>query len=320
MSTLILSRADVRGLLDMSAVIESVEKAFREMERGEAQMPPKSYLVLEKGDFRAMPAALPGAVGIKWVNVHPGNPARGLPTVMGILIFSDPGTGYPMAVMDATEFTAYRTGATAAIASKHMARPDSHTLGLIGAGRQSYAQVMAHALLFKLKQINVFDQWPHAAEKMVRSFPKLPIRVATAQEAAASDILCTITPSRTPVVKKRWINPGTHINAVGADAAGKEELEPSILKAAVVVVDDMEQATMGGEINVPVKAGLFKSEDVYATLGEVISGKKKGRRSSEEITIFDSTGVAIEDIAVARLIYQKACVSGDYHSTNFVEG
>jgi alanine dehydrogenase len=321
MSTLLLGGSDVLGLLGMPAIIEAIEKAFRDLEKGRAQMPPKAYLFLEQGDFRAMPAALPGAIGVKWVNVHPQNRYRGLPTVMAILIYNDPDTGYPLAIMDATHITAYRTGATAAIASKHLARPDSDIMGIVGAGRQAYTQIMAHARLFDFKAIRVFDVSDAAVEKLAGSFPEYPVKASALEEAAASDIVCTLTPSRSPYLRKEWIMPGTHINAIGADAEGKEELEPAILKGAVIVVDDLRQAGMAGEINVPVSKGLLSVDEVWGTLGEVIAGRKPGREDRNTITVFDSTGVAIEDIAVAKYVYEKAKQEiGGYMSLDLVEG
>ncbi|MBI2861066.1 MAG: ornithine cyclodeaminase family protein [Chloroflexi bacterium] len=319
MPTLFLSGSNIKGLLDMSEVIGAVEEAFRESSREEVQMPAKSYLTLERGDFRAMPASVPGAAGVKWVNVHPRNPSLGLPTVMATIILNDPLTGYPLSIMDATEMTAYRTGATAAIASKYLARPGAQTLGIVGAGRQAYTQIMAHAELFDLKAIRVFDPAKAAVTKLIEHFPQYPIKEASLEEAVASDILCTVTPARSPVVRREWVLPGTHINAIGADAAGKEELEPPVLKEAMVVVDDIRQATTSGEINVPIAGGLFTIDDIHATLAEVISGQRPGRESEETITVFDSTGIAIEDIAVARMIYEKAKGSPDYLSLKFVE-
>ncbi|MFC1870255.1 ornithine cyclodeaminase family protein [Chloroflexota bacterium] len=318
MSTLILSKEDVQGLLDMAATIKAVEEAFRDWVEGRASMPPKAYLTVEKGDFRAMPAAIPGAVGMKWVNVHSQNPSQGLPTVMALLIYSDPATGYPLAVMDATDITAYRTGAAAAIASKYLARKDARTLGIIGAGRQAYTQLMAHAELFEFRQIKVYDPLESAVEKFIQSLPKYPVQACSLEEAAASDIVCTVTPARELVLKKEWVIPGAHINAIGADAVGKEELEPSILKGAVVVVDDLRQASASGEINVPIARGLLHTDEVYASLGEIISGQKKVKRDEKTITVFDSTGAAIEDVAVARLIYDRACQSGNYLTVDFV--
>ena len=317
MSTLILGKNELKDMLNMSSVIQAVEQAFRDWTEGKGTMPAKSYLSLDKGDFRAMPAALPGAAGVKWVNVHPRNSERGLRTVMAVLIYSDPDTGYPLAVMDATEITAYRTGATGAIASKYMARRDSHVLGVIGAGRQAQTQIMAHSELFDLQAVKIFDVNPSAAEKLANTLGKFNARPATVEEAAASDIVCTVTPARSPVLKKAYIHPGIHINAVGADAEGKEELEPSILNEAVVVVDDLRQASASGEINVPISKGLYSASRVYSTLGEVISGYKPGRPSPDSITIFDSTGVAIEDIAIAKLIYEKA-IMRDFPSVELV--
>lgn len=310
MPTLILDKNAVSGSLDMPAVIGAIEQAFRDWTDGKGAMPAKSYISLDKGDFRAMPAALPGAAGVKWVNVHPQNPRHGLPTVMAVIIYSDPETGYPLAIMDATDITAYRTGATAAIASKHLARPDSHTLGLIGAGRQSYTQITAHAELFKLETIRVFDLMPAAADTLVRAFPGFNIQRCSLEETAASDIVCTVTPARAPVLKKSMVRPGTHINAIGADAEGKEELEPALLKEAVVVVDDLRQAAASGEINVPVANGYYSPAEIYSTLGEIVACKKPGRTDANAITIFDATGVAIEDVAVARLIYERTKSDG----------
>jgi len=222
MATLLLDRNAVNNLLNMSDVLYVVEDAFRMWGEGKGSMPTKAYLLLENGDFRAMPAALPGCAGIKWVNAHPRNPSRRLPTVMAVMIYNDPETGYPLAVMDATRITAYRTGAAAAIASKYLARRDSSTIGIIGAGRQAYAQLLAHAELFNLRSINVFDISKDAMDNLIRSFPEYSIKSCSLQETVASDIVCTLTPSRDPIVKKEWINAGTHINAVGAVLAVSE--------------------------------------------------------------------------------------------------
>lgn len=319
MPTLLLSKNDVLGLLSMPAVIEAVEQALKEYDLGHARMPHKVYLDTENGDFRAMPASLLGAAGIKWVCAYPGNPAKGLPNVMATLIYSDPATGYPLAIMDAMDITAYRTGATAAIASKYLARPDSTTLGLIGAGQQAYAQLAAHAELFRLRKVKVFDIQPAAAQRLIKFFPQHAVEACQLQEAAAADIVCTLTTARKPFLQRQWILPGTHVNAIGADGPGKQELEPAILKEAMVVVDDLQQAVAGGEVNVPISQGLYKAEQIHATLGEIISGRKPGRRDRKAITVFDSTGLAIEDIAVARMIYEKARASGGYQSINFMD-
>jgi alanine dehydrogenase len=319
MPTLLLNKKDVQNLIAMEEVIPVVEKAFKELTEGKGAMPSKVYLTVKDGDFRAMPAALPGAAGMKWVNVHPGNPLKGLPTVMAVLIYNDPATGYPLAIMDATESTAFRTAATSAIASKYLARKNSTTLGIVGAGRQASTHIMAHRLIFDFKEIRVFDISSEAVARLIKGFPESPIKERSLEETVKSDIVCTLTPAHQPVVKSRWIMPGTHINAVGADAQGKEELEPSILNDAMVVVDDLRQASHGGEINVPLSKGLFKKQQIYATLGEIITGIKTGRTDNKIITVFDSTGLAIEDIAVARLLYEKARNNGTGLTVNLVD-
>ncbi len=320
MPTLVLGKKEVLPLLDMKEIVAVVEEAFGAWARGRVAMPPKSYLTLEKGDFRAMPAAIPGGAGLKWVNVHPGNPARGLPTVMAVIIYNDPETGYPLAVMDGTDITAYRTGAASAVASRYLARPESRTLGLVGAGRQAYTQLAAHAALFNLELVKVYDIQPAAVERLILAFPHHRIEARTLADTVASDIVCTATPAREPVVKKAWVLPGTHINAVGADAHGKEELEPEILSTARIVVDDIKQASTSGEINVPLSRGLLAPERIYGNLGEIVAGLKPGRASPDEVTVFDATGLAFEDIACARLLYEKANGRPGYLSLNFVEG
>ena len=319
MPTLLLAREDTLKCLTMPEVIRAVEQAFTDYATGKAIMPSKAYLTLPLGDFRAMPAAVPGAAGLKWVNVHPGNHSKGLPTVMAVVIYSDPDTGYPLAIMDATDITAYRTGAAAAIASKYLAKTDAKTLGLVGAGKQAQTQLLAHSEFFKFDEISVYDRSPEATDAFKRLFPKYPIKIVSLEEACGANIVCTLTPSRAPIVKREWVKAGTHINAIGDDAPGKEELEPEILADAMVVVDDIEQSTHAGELNVPVSTKLFAANQIYATLGELTSGKKPGRRDDKSITIFDSTGLAIQDIATARFIYEKACSEATGFNFDFIQ-
>jgi ornithine cyclodeaminase/alanine dehydrogenase-like protein (mu-crystallin family) len=238
---------------------------------------------------------------------------------MGIIVYSDPNTGYPLAIMDATEITAYRTGATAAIASKYLAPDNSRTLGIVGAGQQAYTQILAHMELFTFDLIKAFDISETAVEQLIKSFPAAPIKMCSLEDTLYSDIVCTLTPTCEPFIKRKWIMAGTHINAVGADAAGKEELDPSILRDATIVVDDLEQAGTSGEINVPLKQGLISTRDIYATLGEIVCGNKKLLLEDNTITVFDSTGLAVEDLAVSNLLYTKAMLMGGYLSLNLVD-
>ena len=319
MSTMILTAKDVCALINMKDVLHVVEEAFIFWAKGKGAMPAKAYLLVENGDFRAMPASLYGCAGMKWVNAHPKNSSHGLPSVMAVIIYNDPLTGYPLAIMDGTAITAFRTGAAAAIASKYLARKNSQSLGIIGAGRQAFTQILAHSEVFKFKVINVFDISRSAIDKLIYLLPDYPINSCPVEEVVKSDIVCTLTPAREPFIRANWIKPGTHVNAIGADAAGKQEFDPSILADAIVVVDDIRQAIASGEINVPIAQRLFKVDQVYATLAEIVFGIKKGRENNSDITLFDSTGIAIEDIAVAKLIYEKAQLSGGHTSVELVD-
>ncbi len=190
MPTLLLDRNAVRNLMRMADIINVVEEAFKMLGEGRGKMPAKTYLSLERGDFRAMPAALPGCAGVKWVNVHPQNRSLGLPSIMAILIYSDPETGYPLAIMDATEITACRTGAAAAVASKYLARPDSHTIGIIGAGFQAHTQILAHAESFNLISINVFDVSQATVDKLMRSLSQFLIGNCERERINLSTVAC----------------------------------------------------------------------------------------------------------------------------------
>lgn len=312
--TLILGRKDVAKLVDVKSAIRAVEEAFAEYGRGRARMPPKIYLDLPEfaGDFRAMPSWVRKfkLCTLKWVNAHPRNARFNLPAVMAVVIVSDPKTGFPLAIMDGTLATALRTGAGGAVAAKYLARRDSSVVALVGCGVQARAQLAALREIFRIKDVRVWGHQKSLAARFIRSMKK-PGEVMTAAKniqecVAGADIVVTTTPSRKPIVQSRWIKDGTHINAIGADAPGKEELDPEILKRARVVVDDLEQAGHSGEINVPVARGIFKPKNIYATLGEVVAGKKKGRADPGQVTVFDSTGLAIQDTAVAGLIYKAA--------------
>lgn len=316
-STLLLSAEDVARCLQVDEAIRAVEHAFRAYHRKEAAMPPKSYVDLPEhgGDVRSMPARVGRSVALKWVNSHAGNPQRhGLPTVIGTLILTDPATGWPLSIMDATVLTAFRTGAAAAVATELLARPDAGSLGLVGAGTQAAYQVAAISHVRKLTRVVVSDLRPEGAEALVarlrKAAPGLDARVGTVQEAAGCDIVSTTTPSHKPVVKRDWVENGAHVNALGADAAGKQELDPDILGDAVIVVDDWGQATHTGEVNVPLAAGLLRPEHIRGTLGAVLEKAIPGRSKAREITVFDSTGLAIQDAAIARVVFDRACREG----------
>ena len=305
MSTLLLSESQVRELADMAEVVDAVEAAFAAHGRGEVQMPSKVYLDLADvpGDFRAMPAFMDGAAGVKWVNSHPNNPERHqLPSVMGMYILSDPETATPIAVLDATWLTAVRTGAAGAVASKYLAVAAPQTIGFVGCGVQARVLLAAH----RVSNPDLVVRGADTREQAAVDFAAEVGGTATSIEAAcACDIVCTTTPVREPIIRREWIAAGVHINAIGADGPGKQELDSALLSGTKVVIDDVEQASHSGEINVPLHQGTLAATDLHATLGQVVAGIKAGREG-DEISIFDSTGLAVQDVAVARRIVELA--------------
>ena len=312
--TLILSQKDVARVADVKSAIRAVEEAFYEYGLGRARMPPKIYLDIPEfaGDFRAMPSYVRKfkLCTLKWVNAHPQNARFNLPAVMAVLIVSDPVTGFPLAIMDGTLVTSLRTGAGGAVAAKYLARKNSSVVGLVGCGVQARSQLEALRRIFKIQKVNVWGLEKALVKRFIRKMKRKNEAMTAAQNIREcirdADIVVTTTPSRKPIVQPAWVKEGTHINAIGADAPGKEELDPGILKKAKVVVDDIAQASHSGEINVPFHKGILRPKDIYATLGEIVAGKKKGRTGAKEITVFDSTGLAIQDVAVASLIYRQA--------------
>jgi alanine dehydrogenase len=312
--TLLLTNSQIQKLVTMPEVLRVVEQAFVLHGQGCVQMPSKIYLHLDKynGDFRAMPAYLEGPeeVGFKWVNVHPGNSRFGLPTVMALIVLSDVKTGFPLCIMDGTFITNVRTGAAGGVAAKYLARKNSVHIGLVGCGNQAKSQLEALKEVFAIKSVKVWGNTASTLRKFLKATRcyglTIQIEEAIVDCVRGADIVVTTTPVRKPIVKSRWIEEGTHINAIGADAKGKEELEPILLKRAVIVVDDWQQASHSGEINVPLTRGFIKKSDIQASLGQVVTGQKRGRVSEKEITVFDSTGLAIQDVAVANLVYRRA--------------
>ena len=313
METLFIAKQDVESVLTPSLANETVERAFKAYGLGLAQMPAKSYIYFERGDLRSMPAYIHGegfnVAGVKSVTVHPGNALRHLPTVMAVIILHDPESGFPMAIMDGTFLTGLRTGAAGAVAAKYLSRKTAKVAGFVGTGVQARAQLSSLLLVRNIEKIKIwqfagdedrtqeFKAWAETACNL-KTFVSSAIDDITADV----DILVTTTPSRVPLVRR--VSPGTHINAIGADAAGKEEIDPAILRQAKVVVDDWAQASHSGEINVPVSQEKLRKEDIHGELGEILAGKITGRASEEEITLFDATGLAIQDVSCAAAVYE----------------
>jgi len=313
MKVSLITRKEIESIVSMKELMAAMEDAFRAKAMGRVQMPTKLYITFPEGDCRAMMAYIPDLemACVKIVNVHPNNPERhGLPTVMATIVLIDPYTGRPLAIMDGTYLTSMRTGATGGVAAKHLARKDSRVIGMVGAGSQARTQLLALHEAFKIEEVRVCAKTRRECEEFARDMEHLGLNIlvndGVEETVRGCDILVTTTPVTRPVVKNEWVGEGMHINAIGADAVGKEELDPDILKRAKVVVDDYEQACHYGELNVPVSKGIFRREEIHAELGEIIVGKKTGRVNDSEITVFDSTGLAIQDLAAAALAYRKA--------------
>lgn len=312
METALFTRSDIDDIADLVVIIDAVRDAFAAYDAGHARMPPKSYIDLPQynGDFRSMPAYVDAAgwdaSGVKWVNAHPDNPRQfGLPAVMGVMVYSDPETARPLAILDGTELTRQRTAAAAAVATDALAPEDASTLGIVGAGAQSYTQVEAIATVRPIDTIVAHDVDQEAVERFIDRFgDRFTVSAGSIREAGHCDILTTATPVTEPIVGRADVASGTHVNAMGADAAGKQELDEDILFDATLVIDDWEQCTHSGEINVPWKAGRLQEEDVHATMGAIVRGEALTRTTDDELTVFDSTGLAIQDVAAAHVIYE----------------
>ncbi|AHG00572.1 ornithine cyclodeaminase [Halostagnicola larsenii XH-48] len=327
MHTLLLDSEAVDENARMTDVVRAVEDAFVAYERGDAQMPAKSYIDLPQynGDFRSMPAYLEtdewDAAGLKWVNVHPDNPRdHDLPTVLGTMIYSDPETAFPLAIMDGAELTMKRTGAAAAVATDYLAREDASSLGIVGAGVQSYTQLEAIAAVRPIEEVVVSDLDEARLERFIETFEDgFDIRSGSISEAGHCDVLSTVTPVEDPIVSIDDVGEHTHINAIGADAAGKHELTDDLLQSATVVIDDHEQCTHSGEINVPYAAGVLTDADIHAEIGEIVTGAVSGRTDETGVTVFDSTGLAIQDVAAAHVVYENALEDEDGYEFSMID-
>ncbi|WP_137286660.1 ornithine cyclodeaminase family protein [Halorussus salinisoli] len=314
MDTLLLNQDAVDENTQMAEVIRAIEDAFAAYARGDAQMPAKSYIDLPQynGDFRSMPAYLEAedwdAAGIKWVNVHPDNPEEfDLPTVMGTMVYSNPENAFPLAIMDGTELTMKRTGAAAAVATDHLAVEDATTMGIVGAGVQSYTQLEAVSEIRPIEEVVVSDLDEERVADFIAYFEDdFDVRAGSIEEAAQCDVLSTVTPVEDPIVSREDIGEHTHVNAMGADAEGKHELADEILLDSKLVIDDHAQTTHSGEINVPYHEGVLTDDDIYGEVGDIVVGDLEGRTDDDGVTVFDSTGLAIQDVAAAHVVYEHA--------------
>ncbi|NLE94984.1 MAG: ornithine cyclodeaminase family protein [Dehalococcoidia bacterium] len=311
----ILRASDLDGTLDMRDVLALIERAFAERGLGRTEMPPKSYLHFpsHQGVLLIMPGNLPQLeqAAVKLINVHTRNPVEhGLPTLIATVVLISPETGEPLCIMDGTYVTGMRTGAVSGVATKYLARKDARVLGIVGAGFQGPFQLDAVRHSMAVDEVLVADLVLERARKLAeraRGFGLKARACETVEEVVRGcDVLVTATPSDHPIVKDDWVHEGMHINCVGTYAKGKQEIEGAILTRAMVVVDDWEQASHAGEINVPVTRGEFDRSGVYAELPQIVAGLKPGRTDDSAITVFDTTGLAIQDVVTAWQAFQVA--------------
>lgn len=303
--TLILSRGDVAGLMGSADWVDAVETGFRAAVEGRAEAPPPMTIEGEGGAFHAKGASLRGErpyVALKLNGNFAGNPAqRSLPTIQGAILLCDGGTGSLLAIMDSIEVTLRRTAAATALAARYLARPDAATILICGCGEQGRAQLAALRDVLPLSRVLLWDAEPARAGAM--SGETAADLDAAAREA---DAIVTCTTSRAPFLTAEMVRPGTFVAAVGADSPDKSEIEPGLMAKALVVADILDQCAVMGDLRHAIEAGAMERSDVHAELGELVTGRKAGRTADEQITLFDSTGTALQDVAAAALIYERA--------------
>jgi ornithine cyclodeaminase/alanine dehydrogenase-like protein (mu-crystallin family) len=299
---LVLDHQTVLAAVSPAAAIDATREGFLHHHRGDWVMPPKVYLDSPPhGDFRAMPARGGGIALLKWITSFPGNPARGLPTVSGVVCLSDAATGVPLALLDAPAVTALRTGAVAAIATQALARAGARSVGIVGCGLNGAWAARCLAAAGYGAGV-CCDPRAEAAEALAA---EMGWSAGDRAAALACDIVCAITPGAEIVVDVADLRPGLHLNMLGADGSGKAEASIDAVVASELYCDEWEQASHGGELAGAVAAGRVAREQVTA-LGAVLAGEVTGRSSDEAVTLFDSTGLAIQDLAVATAALEAA--------------
>lgn len=317
--TLLLTRSDVADLLPMDACIEAIEQAFRLHGEGRADPPGILSVHAPDGGFHIKTGMLElgrSYFAAKANANFPRNPDRfGLPTIQGVLVLADAERGTPLALMDSAEITALRTGAAVAVAARHLARPNAAVVTVCGCGLQGRFLLRALATTLPLTRAYAVDRDAARAVDFAKDMSHaLGFEVIASDDLDAavriSDICVTCTPARTPILGREPVGPGTLVAAVGADSETKQELEPGLMAAAAIVVDILDQAATIGDLHHAIRAGVLSAGDVRAELGQVVAGLRPGRLSEDEIVIFDSTGMALQDVAAAVAVYERAVRAG----------
>jgi alanine dehydrogenase len=313
--TLVLTRSDVETLLDLDTCFRAVEDAFRQHGSGEARPPGVLGTPGRNGGFHIKAGILNDFFAAKINGNFFGNEARGLPRIQGVLALCDASVGTPLALMDSIAITSLRTAAATAVAAKHLAR-GARRLTICGCGVQGRAQALALARVLSVESVFCFDEKGERATRLAQDLgAAMGVEVATVVDdlkaaARASDVVVTCTPSKQPLLFPGFLRPGAFVAAVGADSEDKQEIDAALMASATIVTDVTEQCASIGELHHAIAGGRAMRDLVHAELGEIVAGRKPGRRSPDEVVIFDSTGMALQDVAAAAAVYEKARVEG----------
>lgn len=310
--TIILTQSEVKECLSMKDAIEAVKTAYTAFANGRVQMPGVQHLDVHKykGEVDVKSGFVEdfGLIGTKIATGFYENVKKGYPPGIAVIVLLDMETSMPLAIMDGTYITAYRTGAAGAVAAQVLARKNSRTVGILGAGTQGRMQLLALQEIFDIQHVKIWDIDRGLAEQYQK---EIPIEVEVVEDpnqiVPGADIIVTATPSRKALINASGIHEGLHINAIGADGPGKQELDSAIMtKASKIVVDSLLQCRRIGEIQHALGEGLITDSSIHAEIGEILNGDKVGRESDDEITIFDATGLSAQDIAAAKIVYDAA--------------
>jgi alanine dehydrogenase len=320
---LLLTRKDVEQVLTMKDAIAAVEEGFRQLALGNVIMPQRTAIRISQhhGIHLGMPAYVGGAgdggsLALKVVTVYPDNPSKyGMPTTIGTLLLNDPRTGALVAIMDAGFLTAMRTGAVSGVATKYLAREDARSVGVFGAGVQARAQLAAMCEVRSIERVSVFDPWQEGRDKFAAEMSaRLSIPVEPTDDPRVcvdNDIVVAASSSSEPIFDGAWLAPGTHINGIGSHSPNARELDTVTIQRAKVVPDLAAACLVeAGDLIIPIQEGAFTEDQIHASLGEIVAGIKPGRESGDEITLFKSVGLAVQDAATAAQVYDLAHAGG----------
>lgn len=304
---LVLSEAEVTDLLDLQQLLAALAEALASYSAGQASVPPRVAASASDGILGAMPVHLPGvALGAKLVSVFPGNHQRGRPSHQALIALFDPADGTPRAVMDGTRITAARTGAAAAVAAGALARPDATVLAILGAGVQGRSHLDAFPLVRDFREIRVASRTPGRAAALAEGHPLARVAGSFEEAVAGADVVCCCTDAREPVLEAGWLAPGAHVSSVGGTFG--PELDPATVRSGRVFVE------WRGAVTSPPPAGAHDLQGLdpatVTEIGEVLAGARPGRTSRDQLTVYKSTGLAVEDAAAADLVYRRAVEAG----------